>query len=237
MEPNRFRICQGDIFRNVYFYERIKEISQDELEIVKIMFPYIVVLSQDCDLNSDYFKFVKDERNLLSVIVAPIYRAENIFEGNIGNIGLNITNIRMAFSKRYENVKKFVEGVNKSEFERYHCIYIEDIPYIIDFKHHFSVSISELMEKKRNNSDRQYIYSIPTLEREKLTQRFSNYLSRIGLPPKKGELESLEKANELYQSKYIEVRQEEGEKKIELRREYESKMSDTQGYTAVTESK
>lgn len=197
--PDRYRICQGDIFKKVYFIETVEELNAEELEIIRITFPYIVVLSQDCDLQSDFFTVSSAERNLLSVIVAPIYDAEKVYEGNIGEIGLKAVNIREQHKNRYKKLKDFIAGVGKDEFDRYHTIDINGKNYIIDFKHYFSISVKQLLNKKLNIHNGDYVWSLPALHRERLTQRFCNYLSRIGLPPSQKELEKIESVNKMYE--------------------------------------
>lgn len=46
----RARIFQGDIYKDVEFIEYAIEKS-GVIEISKIVFPFVVVLTQDCDLN------------------------------------------------------------------------------------------------------------------------------------------------------------------------------------------
>jgi hypothetical protein len=57
------------------------------IEILKIVFPYVIVLTQDCDLNQDYtVRWGKNEtshhdKKIISVIVAPLYNAEHLYTG------------------------------------------------------------------------------------------------------------------------------------------------------------
>ena len=70
------RICQGDIYKDVEFIEYAIE-KAGVIEISKIVFPFVVVLTQDCDLNQDYKVRRKETSNhdkkLISVNVAPLY--------------------------------------------------------------------------------------------------------------------------------------------------------------------
>ena len=69
-----------------------------------------------------------------------------------------------------------------NEIPRYHYLkFSEDIPIvssIIDFKHYFSVDIEYL--KKHINEN--FVCQVSELYREHISQRFANFLSRIGLP-------------------------------------------------------
>ena len=54
------------------------------------------------------------------------------------------------------------------------------IEYIIDFKQYFTVNVDKILQHKRNKENVQFV--LGDLFKESLSQRFSNYLSRIGLP-------------------------------------------------------
>jgi hypothetical protein len=47
--PLRDRVCQGDILRNVEYFESFLE-QGGILEVGKVLFPLAIVLTQDCDL-------------------------------------------------------------------------------------------------------------------------------------------------------------------------------------------
>lgn len=51
---------------------------------------------------------------------------------------------------------------------------------VIDFKHYYTIPTEEMYEAYKEN----YLASVEPLYREDLSQRFANYLSRIGLPTK-----------------------------------------------------
>lgn len=80
------RICQGDIFKDIEFTEYLLE-KEGIIEISKILFPYVVVLTQDCDLEQDYKyrwgdpKPKSQDKYLLSVLVAPLYNIEHVYRG------------------------------------------------------------------------------------------------------------------------------------------------------------
>jgi hypothetical protein len=59
------------------------------LEVSKIIFPFVVVLTQDCDLEQDSrYRNPKcdvpttHDKKLFSVLVAPLYNAEHVFMGS-----------------------------------------------------------------------------------------------------------------------------------------------------------
>lgn len=174
------RICQGDIFRDIEFIEHISEKSGN-LEISKIVYPLVIVLTQDCELTQDYNyrKFLKQKESknkmLLSAIVAPLYNAEHVFVGqHLSELNIVVTPIN----------KTRTEGryLIDNDRPRYHYLEFPEeipiVPSIIDFKHYFSVNVEYLRKFKKSN----FICKVSELYREDISLRFANYLSRIGLP-------------------------------------------------------
>ena len=170
------RICQGDILEDVEHIEYIFG-ENDEVFQQNIVFPYVVVLSQDCDLLQDFMNRTEEEENqdkcLISVLVAPAYNPDLFFEGkHLSQLGLIME------SHNSDSKRKIRSNQNK----RYHFLSFnpedELIDLVIDFKHYFTVNIEWLRKKKSNN----YLGTIYELFREDLSQRFASYLSRIGLP-------------------------------------------------------
>jgi hypothetical protein len=176
------RICQGDIFSNVELIE-YADINKDGIvEISKISFPYVVVLTQDCDLEQDFNSRLKTERanedkHILSVIVAPLYNIEHVYGGE----HLSELNFRMQTisSKPGKSDNKFLRN---NQNPRYHFFEfpgdIQIVNSIADFKHYFTVNNNYLKSQKPDN----YVGKIAELYREQVSQRFASYLSRIGLP-------------------------------------------------------
>ena len=74
------------------------------------------------------------------------------------------------------------KNLRNNDNPRYHFLeFDEKIPIVnsvIDFKHYFTVNITKLQEHKNSH----YICTVSELFRERISQRFANYLSRIGLP-------------------------------------------------------
>jgi hypothetical protein len=175
------RICQGDIFKDIEFIEGADE-KEGIIEISKIIFPLVIVLSQDCDLEQDY-RFREEPDNdknqdkcLISIIVAPMYNSDHFFRGeHLKEIGLNRQII-----KENKSPGKFIHN---NLNPRFHYIEFSNMDFnfynvVIDFKHYFTVNLNYLLSIKKYN----YICRVNALYRERITQRFSHYLSRIGLP-------------------------------------------------------
>ncbi|WP_446786818.1 hypothetical protein [Macellibacteroides fermentans] len=174
------RIKQGDIIKNVSFIESYRE-QDGNIEVKRIVFPLIIVLTQDCDLTWDYEARSNEntyhDKYLMSVIVAPLYNYEHFIMGE----HLSELNRNMATISRNQT-KTDNKNLRQNETPRYHYLEFDStIPIVnsvIDFKHYFTVNVEHLQEHKADD----YVCSVSELFREQITQRFANYLSRIGLP-------------------------------------------------------
>jgi hypothetical protein len=172
------RIFQGDVIRDVDCIETVTE-YEGIIEVSKITFPLIVVLTQDCDLEQDHLlqfqpKDSQDKR-LISVLVAPLYNAEHVFRGeHLSELGINSQFIRKGRTPG--------DFLITNQNPRYHYIEfpkeLNIVPSVIDFKHYFSVHVSYLQELRKGN----FICTVSELYREDISQRFASFLSRIGLP-------------------------------------------------------
>jgi len=176
-EPN-VRVCQGDVLCDVEYIERVLE-YEGILEVSKINFPFVVVLTQDCDLAQDHTFRIQSKQTqdkwLISVLVAPLYNAEHVFSGeHLSDIGIKSQPIN----------KKKTNGhlLLQNQKPRYHFLEFPDdipiVPSVIDFKHYFSVPVLYLRELKKNN----FVCTVSELYREDISHRFAAFLSRIGLP-------------------------------------------------------
>lgn len=188
-------IHQGDILTNVEYIE-YADIIDGNIEISKINFPKVIILTQECDSIQDYNNrkdcYSKIEENqeiktnqfLLSTIVAPLYNFTDFIAGNhLSNINIikdgNMTDSVLKYEHiSSDNKRKIISN----QFERYHYLKIEIngkyVEYVIDFKHYFTVNTDRIIKHKKDN----FFVSIQPIFRESINQRFSNFLSRIGLP-------------------------------------------------------
>lgn len=172
----RTRVSQGDVFRDVSCIEYAVE-KRGIIEVSKIVFPLVIVLTQDCDLEQDWNNRGKETQStkLLSVLVAPLYNAEHVFQGeHLLDIGIKTEPIN----------KKKSPGtmLMQNERPRYHYIdFPPSVPLVasvVDFKHYFSVHVTYLEKIRRTN----FVCRLCDLFREDVSQRFAAYLGRIGLP-------------------------------------------------------
>ena len=170
------RIKQGDIIKDVRCTGNIS-IDNNKIKVDFIVFPLIIVLTQDCDLTWDFESrnggLINQDKKLMSVMIAPLYNYEHFV---LGEHLSDLSRQGTRFSS--ENKKK----LKQNETPRYHFLEFDDtvpiVNSVIDFKHYFTVNVVELENQKSND----FICNISDLFREDISQRFSNYLARIGLP-------------------------------------------------------
>ena len=173
------RVSQGDIYKDVEFIEYAVE-KKGIIEISKIVFPFVIVLTQDCDLDQDSKvrrqtnSAQTQDKRILSVLVAPIYNVAQVYEGE----HLDQLRIKMQMISKNKTPGKYLR-IN--EIPRYHYLEfpagIPISPSVIDFKHYFSVNVEYL---RRKTSD--FVCQVSPLYREDISHRFASFLSRIGLP-------------------------------------------------------
>ena len=174
------RICQGDIIKDFALYLVSQQEKEEKIED-KLVFPYLVVLTQDCDLEQYYKRLLDSDKDteqfnqyLPSILVTPAFPAEILREGDHFTDLFNVKQTRID-SKRWKIV-------TQKKDERYHYLkgyqplQVPDL--IIDFKAYFTIVSNELSKLHASR----YLATVNELFREHLSQRFCNYLGRIGLP-------------------------------------------------------
>ena len=174
VKHNCERLTQGDILRDFSFFS-----IDDSSEYT---FQYIVVVSQDCDIS--FSREQKEDKNtqkilynqyLPNILFTPAFILSDFKEGkhlkklfNVEQKTFNITDL--------EKIKD-----NSKEIRYHYLPYYEDFQVqdlIIDFKIYFTLSLDKILEVYQDK----YVATISELFRESLSQRFANYISRIGLP-------------------------------------------------------
>lgn len=166
------RICQGDIFTDIEVFESF-QVRGSKIKIDKIIFPFVVCLNQECDLENDYNSPETKDNKLLHLAIAPAFIFEDFLSGNHWASIFSDN----ASSKRSDTKTKLIID---NEIPRYHYISFseENMPeLIVDFKHFFTINRNELYNQLNKR-----LCSLDDLFKEKLSQRFSNFISRIGLP-------------------------------------------------------
>lgn len=167
-------MSQGDIFQNIEILERV-EVEKSIITIQKILFPFVVCLNQECDLENDFNSRGLElcDNSLLHVAVAPAFIFDQFLSGTHWGMIFTCNNPQ----KRSDTtIKKIMDN----EIPRYHYLKFpdNDIPeLIIDFKHFFTINQNVIYGLIDNR-----LCSLDDLFREKINQRFSYFISRIGLP-------------------------------------------------------
>lgn len=181
IKQTKQRISQGDILSRLNIAIGTGGDSDND-EFTEFFLNYGVVMSQDCDVEWDYDSRKKEEGNrdkyVQTILVCPAYLSDHFFRGE---------HIERETRRKFE--EKEIEKLKRNdEYKRYHFLRNDlrlQIPtLVIDFKNFFTIP-TELLYSIHVDS---YVATIDELFRESLSQRFANYLSRIGLP----ELESQE---------------------------------------------
>lgn len=174
-QHNLERLCQGDIFQKFEFINIVENKTAQ-----KTYLPYIVVITQDCDLEriAD-FKFnpamlTKANQYLPNILFLAGFPAQQAKDGEHLKELFNIETDPIGGDKW--------KMLKHNKLERYHFLETHldlQVPdLVIDFKLYFSIPTQQFLENSKNK----YLATISELFRESLNQRFTNYLGRIGLP-------------------------------------------------------
>lgn len=158
-------------------------IDEDEMAI-ELNYQYLVVLSQDCDLeqgNSLVTADLKCEGSckifnqfLHSVLFVPAFPSEILRSGE------HLTSL---YDIKTQKINTSLWGpIKDNQNPRYHFLPSDtehQIPdLVLDFKAYYTLSYRYFWSKHKDH----YLATVNELFRERLSQRFSNYLNRIGLP-------------------------------------------------------
>lgn len=178
IETEWTRVSQGDVYKNVEYIESVTE-YEGVVTISKVQFPYVLVLTQDCELSQDrMFRHLEkstQDKKLISILVAPLYNAEHVYDGD------HLSELQMQMQK-IDRKSTIAKTLRQNSSPRYHFLEFPDsipiVPCIMDFKHYFSVPVDYLENIQTTN----FICRIADLYREDISQRFASFLSRIGLP-------------------------------------------------------
>ncbi|SEA35341.1 hypothetical protein SAMN05660420_01840 [Desulfuromusa kysingii] len=171
------RVSQGDLYRDLSFFSIGKNGEKYE-----VFFQYAIILSQECDLDHGY-KILSQKKDgeelkfnqyLHSVLFAPAFPAEILRRGEHLKSLYNIVTDRIN-SSSYKIVKN-------NETPRYHFLPswadLQVPELIVDFKAYYTLPFEYFYEICQDRC----LASINELFREDVSQRFGNYLNRVGTP-------------------------------------------------------
>lgn len=161
------QITQGAIIKDFNI------ISLDGAGVKSIELPYCVIISQACDIDQSNY----NNGFLPNIMVLPLYISEVFALGNhLKKCGYEDISQRSFSTKEIEKLKK------NNEYQRYHFLsqekgFIEN-DVVADFKHYYTIPKGLVI----NQFQAKYVSTVDSLYKESLSQRFCNYLGRIGLP-------------------------------------------------------
>lgn len=104
IEEQLEHLQQGDILSDVEYIEYVDE-NSGEITVSKIIFPLVMVLTQDCDLTWDYDSRTSDKQTnqdkyLFSVIVVPLYNYKHFIKGeHLSELGQKMQTVNSKPSK------------------------------------------------------------------------------------------------------------------------------------------
>lgn len=171
------RIKQGDILIDVEHFIY----SQEEKSILKFIYPYTIVITQDCDLEQDFNArnvTLLQDKFLDSTLLIPAFLSEDLKMGT----HLSMLDLQRQDWSTFSSKSDKWSNITGNENKRFHCLNKDEslgIPELImDFKFFFTLPHTQL----NSIYNKSYMASIKALYREDLSSRFAHYLSRIGLP-------------------------------------------------------
>lgn len=125
------------------------------------------------------------DKYLHSVLLEPAYPAQNVKEGK--HLGALEIQCELIGSPRWKQI-------TQNNNDRYHFLPANEdlqVPDIVlDFKHFLTAPRGVLLEMR----SRAYLASLGQLFRDRLSQRFANFLARIALPDADEETDEQKKA-------------------------------------------
>ncbi len=170
----KLRFNQCDVLKDLIIYHHSDTVD-GELILSTLLLSYSIVVNQECDLLHDFNARNDNNSNsdkyLPNIIVLPCYLSEDFRDGSHrGDMSCTKWNSELFKKIRQNNDARF-------HFLPGHALFqIPDL--IIDFKHIYTVNRDVLYKQ----ISELYIGSIAEVYRDHISQRYTNYLSRIGLP-------------------------------------------------------
>jgi hypothetical protein len=170
-------LCQGEILSTLiqpYLDLERSWLVTNSLQVTRKRHDYVVILTQDCDLEQDFKVRARDEEN--DKLIPNVLCCE-VVEAN--RLSANIES------------SKIWKRIRQNNDERYHFLQKADpeqdalrqgLPEMgIDFKRFFTLPTAEVYHRIAiGEAKRRSCINSPYMEH--LSRRFTNYLSRIALP-------------------------------------------------------
>lgn len=177
-----FSLRQGEILTGVIQYKPvIDELSQhgQELPFETVLHPYVIVITQDCDLDWDYKarnprEILQPSKLLNSIILCEIAEARGIRDAAGNN--MNSKEWKLVESHRHERFYFFEKIPRECEAEQ------EGLPELTaDFKKIFGIDAATLYRQiELGMVKRRSVLISPYLEH--FSRRYYSFHSRVALP-------------------------------------------------------
>ncbi|PSB51384.1 hypothetical protein [Chamaesiphon polymorphus] len=169
---------QGEILTDIFQYYPIAneiELDNTELSFVNILHPYVIVVTQDCDLDWDYQARISDNRPdklLNSIILCEVATAQEVR----GTAEMNSKEWNLVSSQRHERYYFFEKIPKEFELEK------EGLPELTaDFKRIFGIEAAILYRQlELGMAKRRSVLSSPYLEH--FSRRYHSFQGRVALP-------------------------------------------------------
>ena len=176
-ESPKLRFNQCDIVRDISIVSQNDLDENQQAIIIKTNLDYALVINQDCDLEQDFNNKAKvtadsHDKFLPTIIFLPAYIAARFRSGTHRGNEIKAMNWN---SDKWKEIKS-------NQNPRFHHIQPNEtfqLPeLVIDFKHLYAMN-RDLAYKSLPSI---YFLSFAEVYRENISQRYTSYLGRIGLP-------------------------------------------------------
>lgn len=166
---------QGEILCDLIQLKlRVETVGTGEIEFVSYLHPYVIIVSQDCDLDWDYKARVAKTTDKLipSVLFCEVTTAESLRYGGDINSGI-WGRIKINKDERYQ----FLQKVSTDE-----DILQQGLPELgVDFKRYFTLPADEVYTRIASQEAKRRCRLVsPYLEH--FSTRFAYYQFRVALP-------------------------------------------------------
>jgi hypothetical protein len=165
---------QGEILTNFKQYQLdVEQLRLENVVAVEILHPYVIVLSQDCDLDQDYRRRAQGAQDnlLASVIFCAVTPADQDFRKDIGLDSKEWKRFKQNQDPRLHYLREIPAADDASG---------EGLPELaIDFRQHFALPTAEAylaVETSQRRCRLEQPYA------EHLNNRFSWHICRVALP-------------------------------------------------------
>lgn len=173
---------QGEILSNVFSYRIVEATPEEDATIEPSEWKTAIVLSHDCDLEQDFRLRAKiatgadyeshRDNLLLSVLLCPVFPEDEIGATIKSQGSTALTRFRQNKEERYQFLRAVDPALDALQ---------EGLSAMgIDFRRYFTLFTEELYGQLQTRCQRRCRLISPYLEH--LSRRFTNHLSRVGLP-------------------------------------------------------